>query len=84
MCLEDFHPGTILLSYMRIVMLVLSDGIRNGFSVRGERPTENDHVLLCWVRKPRLGTFIRDGIYTVTLQLFCSQGMGVGVGLDDS
>ena len=84
MCFEDFHPGTILLSYMRIVMLVLSDGIRNGFSVRGERPMENDHVLLCWVRKPRLETFIRDGIYTMTLQLYCSQGMGVGFGSEDS
>ena len=84
MCFEDFHPGTILLSYMRMVILVLSDGIRKGLSVRGERPMEKDHVLLCWVRKPRLGTFIRDGIYTVTLQLCCSQGMGVGVGSEDS
>ena len=84
MCLEDFHPGTILLSEIRIVMLVVRDGIRNGFRVRGERPTEKDHALLCWVRKPRLGSFIREGIYTVTLQLFCSQGMGVGLGSEDS
>ena len=84
MCLEDFHPGTILLSEIRIVMLVVRDGIRNGFRVRGERPTEKDHSLLCWVRKPRLGSFIREGIYTVTLQLFCSQGMGLGLGPEDS